>query len=93
MQNHQALAAHKDGNKSHPLESMTLHGKVPSKNGSTSSTTLVQGMTNAKLIFPCQHLMLEIHCGKDVVHSSLTRTHHVPDLTRGNSNWSLVHGP
>ena len=44
MRNHQALHAHTDTNRSHPVESTMLFGKVPQDN-KQQSTTIVQEMT------------------------------------------------
>jgi hypothetical protein len=43
--NHQALHAHTDRNRSHPVESMMFFGKVPEDN-KQQSTTIVQEMTH-----------------------------------------------
>jgi hypothetical protein len=45
MRNHQALHAHTDRNRSHPVESMMFFGKVPEDN-KQQSTTIVQEMTH-----------------------------------------------
>jgi hypothetical protein len=92
MRNHQPLSAHKDSNKSHPVESMTVFGKVAVDDVQTSGT-LVQNMKNALLIQPFEGLVWEMRCGRDVLHSCFMNTWHLPDLSRGSWNWSSVHGP
>jgi hypothetical protein len=92
MRNHQALHAHTDTNRSHPVESMMLFGKVPQDN-KQQSTTIVQEMTNGRLIQPYERLVWELKCGYDVLHSRFSVTYHLSDSTRGVRNWSYVHGP
>lgn len=94
MRNHQALFAHKDKNKSHPLESMMVFGKVPEEgNSNMSCRSVVKNMTNAMLIQPYERIVWDLRCGLDVLHSRFTNTYHVSDPSRGLSNWSYVHGP
>lgn len=92
MRNHQALHAHTDRNRSHPVESMMLFGKVPEEDD-RQSTTIVQAMTNGMLIQPYERLVWELRCGYDVLHSRFSATYHLSDHSRGISNWSYVHGP
>ena len=92
MHNHQALHAHTDTNRSHPVESMMFFGKVPQDN-KQQSTTIVQEMTNGRLIQPYERLVWELKCGYDVLHSRFSVTYHLSDSTRGVRNWSYVHGP
>jgi hypothetical protein len=92
MRNHQTLHAHTDANRSHPVESMMLFGKVPIDD-SRQSTTIVKEMTNGKLIQPYERLVWDLRCGYDVLHSRFSVTYHLSDHSRGVSNWSYVHGP
>jgi hypothetical protein len=92
MRNHQALHAHTDSNKSHPVESMMLFGKVTGQDN-RQSTTIVNDMTNGRLIQPYERLVWELKCGYDVLHSRFSVTYHLSDHSRGISNWSYVHGP
>ena len=92
MRNHQALACHKDGNKSHMLESMMLFGKVAAEDETNASTQLQQ-MKPGFLAFPHLGLYVEMRCGIDVLHSHLKHTYHAADETRNTYNMSFVHGP
>jgi hypothetical protein len=92
MRNHQALCAHTDTNTSHPVESMMLFGKVP-EGDIRESTTIVNTMRNGMLIQPFERIVWELCCGRDVLHSRFSITYHLSDLSRGDSNWSYVHGP
>ena len=92
MHNYEALRAHKDGNKSNPIESYTLHGKTDPSNPLPCSLQ-VQKMVNGTILFPTHHCGIGVLCGRNVLHMSLKDTIHVPDGTRGKDNWSMVHGP
>jgi hypothetical protein len=92
MRNHQALAAHVDKNRSHPVESMVLFGKVP-REERKSDCEIVDDMQDGILYLPHEHLALKMRCGFDILHCSFKSTYHVADSTRGLSNWSYVHGP
>ena len=92
MRNHQPVAAHVDVNKSHCLESMMLFGKVP-MNACSDATATVLEMAPGHLILPYQMLAIEMLCGKDIIHLSLTGTMHLADANRGRTNWTCVHGP
>jgi hypothetical protein len=92
MRNHQALFAHTDTNRSHPVESMMVFGKVP-EGDKRESTTIVDHMTNGMLIQPYERIVWELRCGRDVLHCRFSVTYHLSDLSRGSSNWSYVHGP
>ena len=92
MRNHQPLCAHTDSNTSHPVESMMLFGKVP-EGDIRESTTIVNSMRNGMLIQPFERIVWELRCGRDVLHSRFSITYHLSDLSRGDSNWSYVHGP
>ena len=92
MQNHRALAAHTDGNKSHFLESMTVFGRVPG-NAQGTTTTIANTMTPGQLLFPFQAFGLIVRPGKDALHLQCKNTMHVPDTSRNELNWSWVHGP
>jgi hypothetical protein len=92
MRNHQALCAHTDTNRSHPVESMMIFGKVP-QGDTRESTTIVNTMRNGMLIQPFERIVWELRCGRDVLHSRFSVTYHLSDESRGSSNWSYVHGP
>ena len=92
MRNHEACHSHKDGNKSHLIETMWLGGKVNVKDPA-GCTTKVQEMTSGKLVLPMQGVVLDIRCGTDLLHLALADTMHAPDETRDRCNFSRVHGP
>lgn len=52
MRNHQPLHAHTDGNKSHPVESMIIFGKVAEDEPEKNCTSLVSKMKDGMLIQP-----------------------------------------
>jgi len=92
MRNHQPLFAHCDTNKSHPLKSMMVFGKLAPKN-EINSNLAIESMQPATLLQPHQALVWKIRCGRDVLHCRFAKTFHLSDATRGFSNWSWVHGP
>ena len=90
MHNHEALCAHTDANKSHPVETMTIYPRLP------DSFTTEEGrkkLIPAYLTFPLYGFNLKIKCGSQIVHCSLCDTVHLPDQSRSMSNWSKVQGP
>lgn len=93
MRNHQALAAHVDGNKSHFMEAYTVWGKVPTNEEKRGNTTIVAEMMPAKLGLPHLGLALVSRCGRDAWHLQLKNTIHAADPSRDQYNWSWVHGP
>ena len=92
MRNYQPIAAHTDTNKSHPLESYTLFGKVPS-NDVRSSNDIVGALTPGILSLPLLGIAFLVRCNLDVLHLQLRDTIHLSDDSRGRDNWSWVHGP
>ena len=91
MRNHQAIAAHKDGNKSHPIETYSIFGRVhPSVDYHKTIEELIKP---AYLATPIHGKVAKIVCGEHVVNCSLKETYHVPDYGRNIYNWSKVHGP
>ena len=97
MRNHQPLFAHTDGNPSHPVESLMIFGKIkhiPKELWSFSNHhSIVENMNPGLLIQPFERIVWKLRCGLDVLHCHFKNTFHVADLTRGDSNWSYVHGP
>ena len=91
MRNHQPVAAHVDKNKSHVLESMTLHGKLPKGKCSDVPGTF-RRMKPGQLYLPFQMFALQMRCGMDDVHLSLASTMHLADWHCGSVNWTSVHG-
>ena len=93
MRNHQPLRAHVDGNKSHPVESMMIFGKVSEDETEKNCTSLVAKMKDGMLIQPYERLVWKLRCGRDVLHCCFSNTYHLADVSHGQSNWSYVHGP
>ena len=96
MRNHEALAAHVDGNKSHFLETLSLFPRIESNEQLESQKNIDSFMKNScpgLLIFPLEGLILEYYCGRTVINCSLKHTIHLPDNSRNNRNWSRVYGP
>ena len=93
MRNHQGVSTHKDGNSSHPVESMTLFGKVEDNDVRSSTEIVNNSMVDGFVILPYHRFAWKMRCGRDVLHSSFKKTYHLPDPTRGWFNWSWVHGP
>ena len=91
MRNHMALCAHVDGNKSHPVETMTLLGRMSSNEKHDDSSTAL--LKDGYVIFPLDGVTLKLKCGQDIVHCCLKKTMHLADNTRNTCNWSRVHGP
>jgi ribosomal protein S8 len=96
MNNHSALKAHKDGNKSHEVETMTLFGRCHSsmKNDKKSSTvTPTKRFKSGYLIFPLDGFVIKMHSSTMNIHCNLKNTLHIPDKSRDTHNWTKVHGP
>ena len=91
MHNHEALCAHTDANKSHPVETLSLYPRLPDTDEiyQRKKTDLSPGY----LIFPLYGFTIQMLCGYSVLHCSLRNTVHLPDRSRSMSNWSKVHGP
>ena len=92
MRNHMALACHEDSNKSHPLESYTLFGRV-ADNDNRDATSIRMEMVDGYLILVHVGVFVRVRCGLDAVHCNLRNTMHVADWSRNVHNWSWVHGP
>ena len=92
MRNHQAVNAHYDGNKSHPIESYTLFGRL-SVNQRNMSIRVLHDLEEGYLVLPLEGVTLKIKCGYDIMHCSLKDTLHLADNSRNSCNWSKVHGP
>jgi hypothetical protein len=93
MCNHQALAAHKDGNRSHPMETLTLFGRKRVEDPTDDACRIVREYKDGMLALPYQHAVLYLEAAVDVWHVGLKNTIHVPDRTRDTDNWTKVHGP
>ena len=91
MRNHQAIAAHKDGNKSHAIETYSIFGRM--KQSVDHNSNIAQLIKPAYLATPIHRKVYKIVCGNHVVNCSLKQTYHVPDDGRNIFNWSKVHGP
>ena len=92
MRNHQAVHAHFDGNKSHPIESYTLFGRL-SLNLRNMTIRVLNDLEEGYLILPLEGITLKLKCGYDIMHCCLTHTLHLADNIRNTCNWSKVHGP
>ena len=90
LHNHFASAAHQDGGKSYPLESMQLFGKIASNEVHPSSTTRVDRMEPGMLIFPFEGFVLRLRGGRDTAHLNLRDTQHLADRSRGVRNYTIV---
>ena len=95
MRNHQSLRAHTDANKSHPVESLMLFGKMSenSEENKRGCSSLVESMKDGMLLQPYERLVWKLRCGRDVLHCRFSNTYHLADGSRGEHNWSYVHGP
>ena len=95
MRNHQALCAHVDGNKSHPVETLNIFQRlsttvdVEHKNGTKFNDEIVPGY----LIFPIDGICIKMIPGQQIVNCSLKNTIHLPDNSRNKDNWTKVYGP
>jgi hypothetical protein len=96
MNNHSALKAHTDGNKSHEVETMTLYGRSNNdcmRNMTIDSDGDGQQGDDGYLLLPLNGIVIKLQCGISNIHCNLTNTIHVPDKSRNTSNWTKVHGP
>ena len=73
MRNHQAVKAHFDGNKSHPVETMSLFGRTP-VNSKQLAVDHVKSMECGYLLLPLEGVTIKIQCGYDLLHCSLKST-------------------
>ena len=92
MRNHQAVKSHFDGNKSHPVETMSLFGRLPIDINNLNVDYL-STMQPGYLILPLEGVTIKMNCGTDLIHCSLKRTLHLADNSRNTCNWTKVHGP
>ena len=92
MRNHQSVKAHYDGNKCHPVETMSLFGRLPI-NIKNMTTQVLQNLRSGYLILPLEGVTIQMNCGTTLVHCSLKKTVHLADNTRDTCNWTRVHGP
>jgi hypothetical protein len=92
FRNHFNLRCHTDTNKSHPTESMMVFGKV-ADNTSDTAHEIISNMKDAQLFLPHEGIVLNLRCGRDVLHCRFAKTYHAPDAMRGIYNHSWVHGP
>jgi hypothetical protein len=92
MKNFVQLGSHVDGNRSHLVETMTVFGRVP-HNDSRSNSDIVSEMKPALLLLPYQKLVCKLVPGRDILHCKFLASHHLPDYSRNNQNYSCVHGP
>ena len=93
MRNHEALKVHKDANKSHPMETMQVFGRIDNTKQQLGKTSQVEQFRSAYLCCLQSMVVLRTRCGRDIWHLNFANTLHVPDATRNTHNWSWVHGP
>ena len=86
------MKAHYDGNKCHPVETMSLFGRLPI-NIKNMTTQVLQNLRSGYLILPLEGVTIQMNCGATLVHCSLKKTVHLADNTRDTCNWTRVHGP
>jgi len=89
VRNHQAVAAHIDGNPNHFLEGMMLF-PVVAANCEAPSSRLVNNSTPGILCLPLMGVAFEISCGRDGLQLQLANTIHIADSSRGSNNVSTV---
>ena len=92
MRNHQAVKVHYDGNKSHPVETMSIYGRLPI-DLKQMTTSYIKSMEDGFLLLPMEGITLKMRCGYDLIHCRLKSTVHLADKTRNTCNWTRVHGP
>ena len=92
MRNHEAVKAHFDGNKSHPVETMTVYGRL-AVNRREFKVSEVTTMEKGYLLLPLEGITIQMKCGYDILHCSLKNTLHLADNSRNTCNWTRVHGP
>ena len=83
---------HLDGNKSHPVETMTLFGRI-SVNLKRMNVEMMKEFDHRYLLLPLEGVTIKLRCGFDIVHCSLKKTVHLADNSRNTCNWSRVHDP
>ena len=91
MRNHQSLAAHVDGNKSHCIETLSLFSRLKKDYKIEEDEEI--DLVDACLLFPLDGAIVKYLCGKQLLHCSLSNTLHLSDSTRNKLKWPCVHGP
>ena len=91
MRNHQSLAAHVDGNKSHCMESLSLFPRLTKQLRKEQEVEF--DMVDGFVLCPLDGTIIKYLCGKQLLHCSLSNTLHLSDSSRNRLNWSRVHGP
>ena len=86
MCNHEALAAHKDGNRSHPVETLTLFGRKKVEDPMDDGCHIVREYKDGVLALPYQHAVLYFKAAADVWQVGLKKTVRVPERTRDQEN-------
>ena len=94
MINFSALAAHKDGNTSHPVETLTYTGRVSTVlDKERTDEDIVDLMEKAQLLLCEVGVIVECDVPHDIMHCSLKNTTHAADQNRNYTNFSRVYGP
>ena len=95
MRNHVATKAHTDGNKSHPIESLTMFARINPNdiNDKYTKAYIKKIISRGYLVFPIEGLVIKFKVGIDIIHSNLKNTLHIADKSRNKINWSKVNGP
>ena len=91
MRNHQSLAAHVDGNKSHCMETLSLFPRY--NNDEQMPNENLNKDCDGSVLFPLDGLIIKYLAGLQLLHCSLSNTLHLSDSSRNTTNWSCVHGP
>ena len=92
MRNHQATAAHVDGNTSNEIETLSLYSRE-SDEATLTLCNFLNKNTDGYVYLPIDGISINYKCGKDILHCKFTNTVHLSDNTRNTVNWSKVHGP
>jgi hypothetical protein len=92
MRNHTSVHAHCDGNKHHPIETLTLFARMPPSSKPTNEDKSMY-FHDGYLYLPIDGIIIKYKVGIHALHSNLKDTIHVPDHSRETKNWSKVNGP
>ena len=87
MNNHFATTVHKDGNTSHPVETLGYYARVP------EDAMEILDPAFAYLFFPDARLTVSVTPCSHIINCSLTNIRHVADFSRNMTNWCCAYGP
>ena len=86
------MAGHTDPSSAEVYETMGLQGKLTLSNYAQEASEVGRDIESyvGQLMLPFQNHAYQLRPGRDILHIQLTETVHVPDDSRGQTNYSMV---